>query len=56
MIQNTPNGQKQILLWQRNETQARVWRTAGISIRDVSYEFSMKIDGYVGNGWEGDVS
>ncbi len=54
-VQNTPNGQEQILLWERNETQAREWRKGHINLRDIPYEFAVKIDGFVGNGFEGDV-
>lgn len=54
-IQNTPTGQQTILLWERNETQAKVWRTGQINLRDIPYDFAMKIDGYVGSGYEGDV-
>jgi hypothetical protein len=54
-IQNTPTGQQTILLWERNETQARQWRTGQINLRDLPYDFAMKIDGFVGSGYEGDV-
>ena len=52
---NTPTGQQQVLLWQKNETQARVWRNTGINLQSVPYDFALKIDGFVGSGWEGDV-
>ncbi len=55
VIQNTPNGQEQILLWERNETQPREWRVGHINLRDIPYDYALKIDGFVGNGWEGDV-
>jgi hypothetical protein len=54
-VQNTPNGVQQILLWERNETQAKDWRQGQINLRDIPYNFAMKIDGFVGNGYEGDV-
>jgi hypothetical protein len=54
-VQNTPNGEVQNLVWERNETQAREWRDGQINLRDIPYDFAMKIDGFVGNGWEGDV-
>lgn len=54
-VQNTPNGQQQILLWERNETQAREWRITYLNLRDIPYDFALKIDGFVGNGWVGDV-
>ena len=54
-IQNTPTGQQTILLWERNETQSRKWRTGQINLRDIPYDFAMKIDGFVGSGYEGDV-
>ncbi len=54
-VQNTPDGEQQILLWERNETQPREWRIGHINLRDIPYNFALKIDGFVGNGWEGDV-
>lgn len=54
-VQNTPSGQSQVLLWQRNETQAREWRTGQVNLRDIPYDFAIQIDGFVGSGWEGDV-
>ena len=54
-VQITPNGEQQILLWERNETQVKDWRQGQINIRDMQYNFAMKIDGFVGSGWEGDV-
>jgi hypothetical protein len=54
-VQNTPNGEQQTLLWERNETQAKDWRQGQINLRDIPYNFAMKIDGFVGNGYEGDV-
>ncbi|UJR31098.1 hypothetical protein I4U23_018606, partial [Adineta vaga] len=54
-LQNTPTGQQQILLWERNETQAKEWRVAYLNLRDIPYDFALKIDGFVGNGWEGDI-
>lgn len=50
-----PIGQQQFLLWQRNDTQPREWRMERVTVRNLPYEFSLKIDGFVGNGWEGDV-
>jgi hypothetical protein len=55
VVQNTPNGEQQTLLWERNETQAKDWRQGQINLRDIPYNFAMKIDGFVGNGYEGDV-
>ena len=54
-IQNTPTGPQTNLLWERNETQSRQWRTEQINLRDIPYDFAMKIDGFVGSGYEGDV-
>lgn len=54
-IQNTPSGEQQILLWERNETQAKEWRAAYLNLREIPYDFALKIDGFVGNGFEGDV-
>ena len=50
-----PTGQQKLLLWQRNDTQAREWRMERVTLRDIPNEFSLRIDGFVGNGWEGDV-
>ena len=54
-VQNTPSGQQQLLLWEHNQTQAKEWRLGLINLRNILYNFAMKIDGFVGNGWEGDV-
>lgn len=54
-LTNLPTGQQQTLIWQRNETQPREWRMERVTLRDVPYGFSLKIDGFIGNGWEGDV-
>ncbi len=55
MVQTTSTGQVQTLLWERNETQAREWRMGHINLRGIPHEFALKIDGFVGDGWEGDV-
>ncbi|CAF0847412.1 unnamed protein product, partial [Rotaria sordida] len=55
-IQNTPNGQQQNVIWERNETQAKVWRLGQINLRDMPYDFAMKIDGFVGGDYEGDIA
>jgi hypothetical protein len=54
-IQTTPTGPQRMLLWERNETQSKEWHIAQLNLRDIPYDFAMKIDGFVGNGWEGDV-
>jgi len=54
-VQNTPTGQQDILLWQRNQTDVKEWRVGSINLRDIPYDFAMKIDGFVGKGFEGDV-
>ena len=54
-IQNTPNGEQQTLLWQRNETLSREWRLEYLNLRNIPYDFAMKFDGFIGSGWEGDV-
>lgn len=54
-LQNTPTGPKQTLVWERNETQAKEWRLGQIFLSDIPYSFAMKIDGYIGSGYEGDV-
>ncbi len=55
VILNAPSGQQQVVLWERNETQPREWRMAHVNLRDIPYDFILQIDGFVGNGWEGDV-
>lgn len=55
IVQNTPNGQEQTLLWERNDTLPKEWRVGHINLRDIPYDYSLKIDGFVGNGFEGDV-
>ena len=55
IILNAPSGQQQVLLWDQTETQPREWRQGHINLRDIPYDFAVKIDGFVGNGWEGDV-
>lgn len=54
-VQNTPDGQEDLLLWQRNESLPREWRTGHINLRDSPYDYALRIDGFVGNGYEGDV-
>ena len=54
-VENTPTGQQQTLLWERNSTQPREWRLGRLNLHDISYDFAVKIDGFVGNGFEGDV-
>ncbi|CAM4977745.1 unnamed protein product [Rotaria socialis] len=41
---------------ERNETQSKQWRVGLINLRDIPYNFALKLDGYVGSGWEGDIS
>ncbi|CAF4185562.1 unnamed protein product, partial [Rotaria sp. Silwood2] len=55
-IQSTPTGQKQNLVWQRNETQAKGWRVGQIDLSDIPYDFAMKIDGFVGGDYQGDIA
>jgi hypothetical protein len=54
-VLNTPIGKQKVLLFERNETQAKGWRQGGVDVSGFPYDFSLQIDGYVGVSFEGDV-